>query len=480
MGLTPFTIIVGVIYGCRAYDFCGFTDDCSNHYHHHDNHHHHHHRAVAGYWKESSLSLGLLVGLSFIKAVNAEKESTKENAEENIKAEDAELKETYYEILNIDKQATEKQIKKAYRSMALLYHPDKIPSSASSEEKENGERRFMRITKAYETLSNEMIRNRYDTLLKNGINNYDEKIWNNFLYENSPPSRGFAGLGADTPWWVDAIMTLVLATFVFVVPGWLVYKDRKKKKGQEKAKKNALIRDIKSTSARAESDAAAAAAALVAAQSSKKARPKVQEEEFAEISCHDEKKSNSMKESNADDKSTKSAPSNSWSEEELGILAKAIAKYPGGTVRRWQTITAMLRKRCGTNKTEKQVIKKSREVELRSMGYRCTQSIPPKSKVSKEVTSHMQGSKLSATRISAGNSQSKEDAKKEIVNANVEWSATQQNEFENALRDSKKVDFKAEDKDKWQFIADRVYGKTRRDCIQRFKFIRSMLRNDKK
>ena len=44
-------------------------------------------------------------------------------------------KRDYYEVLGVDKNATEDQIKKAYRTIAIKYHPDRNPGNKEAEEK---------------------------------------------------------------------------------------------------------------------------------------------------------------------------------------------------------------------------------------------------------------------------------------------------------------------------------------------------------
>ncbi len=65
-------------------------------------------------------------------------------------------KRDYYEILEIERNASETEIKKAYRKMALRYHPDKNPDDKSAEDK------FKEAAEAYEVLSNADKRARYD------------------------------------------------------------------------------------------------------------------------------------------------------------------------------------------------------------------------------------------------------------------------------------------------------------------------------
>lgn len=64
--------------------------------------------------------------------------------------------EDYYTLLGVDKNASEQDIKKAYRRMARKYHPD------VNKDDPNAEERFKEITRAYEVLSDANLRQRYD------------------------------------------------------------------------------------------------------------------------------------------------------------------------------------------------------------------------------------------------------------------------------------------------------------------------------
>ncbi len=68
----------------------------------------------------------------------------------------AENKRDYYEVLGVEKGAGAEEIKKAYRKNAMKYHPDRNPGDKEAEEK------FKEIGEAYEVLSNDDKRSRYD------------------------------------------------------------------------------------------------------------------------------------------------------------------------------------------------------------------------------------------------------------------------------------------------------------------------------
>ncbi len=68
----------------------------------------------------------------------------------------ADNKRDYYEVLGVDKSASAEEIKKAYRKLALKYHPDRNPDNKEAEEK------FKEASEAYEILSDDDKRARYD------------------------------------------------------------------------------------------------------------------------------------------------------------------------------------------------------------------------------------------------------------------------------------------------------------------------------
>ncbi len=70
---------------------------------------------------------------------------------------------SYYEILGVSKNATDEEIKKAYRQLAIKYHPDKNKGNKEAEEK------FKEATEAYEVLRDPQKRQMYDQFGKQGV-----------------------------------------------------------------------------------------------------------------------------------------------------------------------------------------------------------------------------------------------------------------------------------------------------------------------
>ena len=75
-------------------------------------------------------------------------------------------KEDFYKLLGVDKNASEAEIKKSYRKMAMKYHPDR-----NKEKPEAAEKKFKQIKEAYEILSDPQKRSAYDQFGHAGVDN---------------------------------------------------------------------------------------------------------------------------------------------------------------------------------------------------------------------------------------------------------------------------------------------------------------------
>ena len=73
------------------------------------------------------------------------------------------MKRDYYEVLGVSRSASKDEVKKAYRKLAMQYHPDRNPDSTEAEE------HFKEVNEAYEVLSNDDKRRRYDQFGHAGV-----------------------------------------------------------------------------------------------------------------------------------------------------------------------------------------------------------------------------------------------------------------------------------------------------------------------
>jgi len=109
-------------------------------------------------------------------------------------------KRDYYEVLGVQRNSTEVELKKAYRQMAMKYHPDKNPGNKEAEEK------FKEAAEAYDILSTPEKKQRYDQFGHSGVNGGGgygggmnmEDIFSHFgsVFGEDSPFESFFGGGA--------------------------------------------------------------------------------------------------------------------------------------------------------------------------------------------------------------------------------------------------------------------------------------------
>jgi curved DNA-binding protein len=92
----------------------------------------------------------------------------------------------YYKILGVDRNATEEQLKKAYRKLALKYHPDRNKGSKGAEE------RFKEVNEAYAVLSDKEKRRQYDMF---GAEGFQQRFTREDIFRNFDFGQVFKDFG---------------------------------------------------------------------------------------------------------------------------------------------------------------------------------------------------------------------------------------------------------------------------------------------
>ncbi len=97
----------------------------------------------------------------------------------------------YYKVLGVDKKASDSEIKKAYRKLALKYHPDQTKGDKQAEAK------FKQVSEAYAVLSDKEKRQQYDTFGSAGFQQRysQEDIFKGFDFADVFREFGFGGKG---------------------------------------------------------------------------------------------------------------------------------------------------------------------------------------------------------------------------------------------------------------------------------------------
>lgn len=95
------------------------------------------------------------------------------------------MSKDFYEVLGVDRKASQDQINKAYRKLALKYHPDTNSEPEAVE-------KFKEIASAYEVLNDPQKRNQYDNggFQDSGVDDYVKSVFRNFYHESRAAVNG--------------------------------------------------------------------------------------------------------------------------------------------------------------------------------------------------------------------------------------------------------------------------------------------------
>lgn len=318
-----------------------------------------------------------------------------------------EIPQNFYEFLSVNQDASSSEIRKAYRRLSLILHPDKNKN-------ENAETQFRQLVAIYEVLKDEERRQSYDDILVNGLPDWRQPV---FYYRRvrkmSNSELGF-------------LLFLILTVGHYAVI-WSIYLEKqldellsKKKKEKKKKQSSKITEEIKSLTqeknersdrphwhdilplklsiwlyysvkslphlvqdvkqyykeykemkAKEREEAEAEALAEQEMQQKEK-RPKVKKPKIefpvyepstdsAFVPAYDQGTSIEDIEDQMDDwledKKQQQKKANEWTEEDLSQLSRCMAKFPGGTPGRWEKIAHEL----GRSVTE--VIAKVKQVK---------------------------------------------------------------------------------------------------------------------
>ena len=179
-----------------------------------------------------------------------------------------------------------------------------------------------------------------------------------------------------------------------------------------------------------------------------------------------QQRNQARKEAAAKAKEAKLARASSpWSKEELGALAKAVKKYPPGGSNRWDAIALYVNNLC------RQPDPRTKEDCIEKYNQIASSAAPPSSNTAPAASSS--GTSSSSAAAAGGGGESKN------ANATTEeggWSEEQDSLLQEMLR---KYPAEMEKNEQWKQIAKGVPGRTKKECVQRFKAIREALRQGK-
>ncbi|XP_045599144.2 uncharacterized protein F54F2.9 [Procambarus clarkii] len=414
-----------------------------------------------------------------------------------------EVNQNFYELLGVPQDAPLGEIKKAYRRLSLLTHPDKNDAP-------DAEEKFRQLVSVYEILRDEEQRARYNQLLVDGLPDWRSAIY----YYRKARKMSLVE--------ISIILTVVISITQYLM-SWGSYidkkhcmeeclmkkykiKDRKKKKAEDL--ENILLMEeelgeipkpswwnilpiqlVKLVVYLVTSSPTIVREimAMMKEQRERKLQEKKDKEEEDRRKQEEEEKRKEKKASRKEARKrvnllpdlsngecvleavdgpesegqpvrrvrpvTSSVPvitGGPWTDEDFSELARLMAKFPGGTVERWERIADLM------GRTVFEVTKMSSKVKARLM--------QKPSQIESDET-------LPEVKVKVKTKAEKTDL---AAGSDEMWNPTQQKALEKALKQNPKGTDQ-----RWDKIARAVPDKTKEDCMLRFKFLAEKIRKKK-
>ncbi|XP_055606198.1 uncharacterized protein F54F2.9 [Uranotaenia lowii] len=410
-----------------------------------------------------------------------------------------EVNENFYTLMQINQNATNQEIKRAFRTLSVVLHPDKNDA-------EDANIKFRNLVSVYEILKDAGKREKYDKVLKDGMPNWKSALW----YYRRVRKVGLAE---------GAAIALLVATVMQYFIAWAAYAEKKYtaeqlfgsklKKLQKKNKANVGLDTILSEipkpsifntlpfqiplgiwrTVTGTPGAVKSAVNFYAEQKKLEEERKLKEKEEEELQRKLEEerarekeertirrrnKKNAIQEktdaelaaytqsiikdrdrNQGSEKPARPLVSGGlWTEDDLTELVRLVKKYPGGTADRWELIGEMM----GRSVSEVTYM----AAKMKDGGYKL-----PGQTESVAETIIQEAAKQKVKTKKTGDASGTE--------ANVNWSQEQQAALESAIQKYPK----SGSSDRWQKIANSVPGKTKEECMARYKYLVELVKKQK-
>lgn len=419
-----------------------------------------------------------------------------------------EINKNFYEFMGINQTATNNEIKRAFRTLSIVLHPDKNPA-------EDANIQFRNLVSIYEVLKDASKREKYDKVLRDGMPN-----WKSALYYY----RRMRKIGL----YEGAFILFLIITVGQYLFAWAAYLEKKytaeqvfgtKLKKLQKRNKNIdmdvilseipipsllntlpiqiplaiwnLPKTIKNAFSKANELKELALEKRRQELEAARRQEELEREAEEQVRLRKEHKENLRKrkqntkapEKTAEDlrgysqiqarelneedairpASQKSTVSGGfWTDEDLTELIRLVKKYPGGAGSRWNTIAESM------NRTVQEVTFMA--AKMKENGYR----IPGQSESVAESIVQESQQAVRKEKIKKGTGTANE---KSMLIPETNWTQEQQRALEAAIVKYRKT---AGGGDRWQKIANSVPEKTKEECLVRYKYLCELVKTQKK
>ncbi|KAH8276603.1 hypothetical protein KR044_008628, partial [Drosophila immigrans] len=422
-----------------------------------------------------------------------------------------EINRNFYEFMGINQNATHSEVKRAFRSLSIVLHPDKNPA-------EDANIQFRNLVSIYEVLKDTSKREKYDKVLRDGMPNWKSALYyyrrmrKIGLYEGAFILFLIVTVGQYLFAWAAYLEKKYTAEQVF---GSKLKKLQKRNKGIDMDRilseipmpsllntlpiqiplaiwhlpstiKNAFskaneLKELALEKRRQELEAARRQQELEREAEEqlrlrkehkenlrkRKQNSKAPEKTAEELRGYSQIQARELNEEDAirpaSQKNTVSG--GFWTDEDLTELIRLVKKYPGGAGSRWSTIAEAM------NRSVQEVTFMA--AKMKENGYR----IPGQS-ADGSVAEHLVQESQQAVRkekVKSGSSNANANEKSMLI-PETNWTQEQQRALEAAIVKYRKN----AGGDRWQKIANSVPEKTKEECLVRYKYLCELVKTQKK